>query len=139
MTLTLATYNLQYGFGRDGRYDLARAVAAVQSADILALQEVERNWQRSGMQDQPAEIAALMANHFWVYGAPFDVDAGGRDIAGRALSRRRQFGLMLLSRWPILSMRLHSLPKHDTGPAFNMVTGMIEAGSRAANALRTAL
>jgi endonuclease/exonuclease/phosphatase family metal-dependent hydrolase len=126
MTLTLVTYNIQYGFGRDGRYDLARAIDAVKSADVIALQEVERNWSRTGMRDQPQEIAALLPEHFWVYGAPFDVDAGGRDAAGRAVTRRRQFGLMVLSRWPIQSTRLHPLPKQDTGEVFNMATGMAE-------------
>jgi len=122
MTLRLATYNIQYGFGRDGRLSLARAIASVATADILALQEVERNWRRSGMSDQPAEIAALLPDHFHVYGAPFDVDAGGG-----AAGRRRQFGLMVLSRWPILSTRLHILPKHDTRASFNITTGMVEA------------
>ena len=60
MAVTLASYNIQYGTGRDGLYDLARAIEAVKDADIIALQEVERNWKRSGMSDQPAAIAELM-------------------------------------------------------------------------------
>jgi endonuclease/exonuclease/phosphatase family metal-dependent hydrolase len=55
-----ATYNIQYGRGRDGRFDLARIAAELRGADVIALQEVERWWQRSGMQDQPAELARLL-------------------------------------------------------------------------------
>jgi endonuclease/exonuclease/phosphatase family metal-dependent hydrolase len=33
---------------------------------------------------------------------------------------------MTLSRWPILSARLHILPKFKTGPVFNMVAGFLE-------------
>lgn len=127
MTVLMASYNIQYGLGRDGRYDLARAISAVRAADILALQEVERHWPRTGMSDQAAEIAALMPEHYWVYGPPFDIDASTRDHAGRAVNLRRQFGPMLLSRWPILSMRVHQLPKHDTGAVYNMATGALEA------------
>jgi endonuclease/exonuclease/phosphatase family metal-dependent hydrolase len=127
MSITFASYNIQYGTGRDGIYDLARAIAAVRDADVIALQEVERNWKRSGMADQPAAIADLLPEHFWIYGAPFDVDAGGRDAAGRAVNRRRQFGMMTLSRWPILSSRLHPLPKAAGGADYNLATGALEA------------
>jgi len=47
----LVTYNIQYGLGKDGRYDLARIADEVGNADIIALQEVERHWQRSGTVD----------------------------------------------------------------------------------------
>jgi len=51
----LASYNIQYGRGRDGVFDLQRIATAVDGADVIALQEVERYWQRSGMRDQPRE------------------------------------------------------------------------------------
>src|SRR3546814_2281240 len=34
---------------------------------------------------------------------------------------------MILSRWPIISSRLHMLPKFDTVRTFNMIAGMLEA------------
>src|SRR3546814_864062 len=34
---------------------------------------------------------------------------------------------MILSRWPIISSRLHVLPKFDTAKTFNMIAGMLEA------------
>ena len=115
--MKLVTYNIQYGRGRDGRFDLERIAAEVAGADVIALQEVERFWQRSGMQDQPAVLAALLDDYYWVYGAGLDVDASIRDGEGRLVNRRRQFGNMLLSRTPIHSSRTHLLPKYASlGP-----------------------
>ena len=115
--MKLASYNIQYGFGADGRYDLARAAAVVADADIIALQEVERHWRRSHEDDQPALLGAMLPDHFWVYGPAFDMDASQSEAGsqpGEKRSRRRQFGTMLLSRWPIEWSRLHCLPMRKT-------------------------
>jgi endonuclease/exonuclease/phosphatase family metal-dependent hydrolase len=122
----LVGYNTQFSRGRDERIDLDRMAAAVQGADIIALQEVERHWLRSGEIDQPAEIAARFPKHHWVYAPYFDVDASRVAADGTVENRRRQFGVMTLSRWPILSSRLHLLPKFATGLVFNMVAGFLE-------------
>jgi len=124
--MRLVGYNTQFSRGRDGRIDLDRMVAAVRDADVIALQEVERHWTRSGEADQPAEIAARLPRHHWVYGPYFDVDASRVSADGTVTNRRRQFGVMTLSRWPILSTRLHILPKFATGTVFNMVAGFLE-------------
>jgi endonuclease/exonuclease/phosphatase family metal-dependent hydrolase len=124
--MRLVGYNTQFSRGRDGRIDLDRMVSAVEDADIIALQEVERHWLRSGESDQPAEIAARLPQHRWVYGPYFDVDAAKTAADGTVTNRRRQFGVMTLSRWPILSSRLHVLPKFATGLVFNMVAGFLE-------------
>jgi endonuclease/exonuclease/phosphatase family metal-dependent hydrolase len=78
------------------------------------------------MVDQPALIQELMPDRYAAYGSPFDVDASRHDDLGRLINRRRQFGQMTLSRWPILAARAHILPKLDTGWRFNMVTGALE-------------
>jgi endonuclease/exonuclease/phosphatase family metal-dependent hydrolase len=94
------TYNIQFGHGRDGRCDLQRIAAELDGADVVALQEVERFWQRSSMQDQPLELAQLLGFSHWVYGAGVDLHLH-----------------MLLSRTPILYSRNHLLPKYaSTGP-----------------------
>jgi endonuclease/exonuclease/phosphatase family metal-dependent hydrolase len=110
--MLLATYNIQYGTGKDGRVDLPRIVGELREADVVALQEVDCFFPRSGDADQAEAIARLLADHHWVYGAGVDVDAGFRDAGGRLVNRRRRFGNMLLSRFPILSSRNHLLPKH---------------------------
>ena len=101
--MKLVTYNIQYTKGKDYRYEVDRIVEAVKGADVIALQEVERFWKRSGMTDQPAEIAKRLPNYYWIYTPPFDMDASQKQNNGTILNRRRQFGTMILSKKPILS------------------------------------
>jgi endonuclease/exonuclease/phosphatase family metal-dependent hydrolase len=122
----LVSYNIQYSLGADGRYDLGRSLAAVRAADIICLQEVERHWRRSGMADQPSLIEKMMADRYCAYGAQFDADASWREKTGKIVNRRRQFGQMTLSRWPIVAARTHVFPKRDCGERLNLVTGALE-------------
>ncbi len=112
--MKLVTYNTQYSLGKDGRFDLARIAEAVRGADIIALQEVDRHQPRTDGIDQPARLAELLPEYFWIYGPPIDLNGCERSADGLVVNRRRQYGNMLLSRWPILSSRLHLLPKFRT-------------------------
>jgi endonuclease/exonuclease/phosphatase family metal-dependent hydrolase len=105
--MRIVTYNIQYGTGKDGRVDLPRIATDIGVADVIALQEVERYFSGTGDTDQVAELAALFPDHYWIYGAGVDLDAATPEVRGR----RRQFGNMLLARWPVLSSRNHLLPK----------------------------
>ncbi|MEL6102771.1 MAG: endonuclease/exonuclease/phosphatase family protein [Pseudomonadota bacterium] len=125
--MKIVTYNIQYGLGQDGRYDLARIAEDIADADVIALQEVERFWQRSGMVDQPAELARLLPAHHWVYGANLDMDASTRDETGALINRRRQFGTMILSKGPILSSRNFPLPKLGLTDHHSIQQGALEA------------
>jgi len=109
--MIVVSYNIQYGTGKDDRIDLARIANEIGDADLIALQEVERYFSSTGMIDQAAEIGALFPKHFHVYGAGVDLDASEIGVDGQVTNRRRQFGNMLLSKWPILSSRNHLLPK----------------------------
>ncbi len=125
--MKLVTYNIQYSKGKDGRYDLERIAAALDGADVIALQEVGRHWPRTGMADQPAELAALMPGYYWVYGPAFDMDASEVTGDGDVINRRRQFGNMLLSRWPLTWSRLYILPTLNSVDEFNMDMTALEA------------
>ena len=125
--MKLASYNIHFGLGTDERYDLSRIADVVRGADVIALQEVERFFRRSGMVDQVAELAALLPDYYWVYGEGLDVDASTVDTNGRVCNRRRQFGNMLLSRFPILSKRNHLLPKWGTVDQISLQRSALEA------------
>ena len=121
--MRLLSYNIQYGYGRDGAYRLDRVANVVKSADVAALQEVDRHWQRTNDDDQPALLAQMLPDHYMVYGAGFDMDAA----TPANKSRRRQFGPMILSRWPILWTRTHLLPLHRMITPLNTQTCALEA------------
>ncbi|TPK75473.1 endonuclease/exonuclease/phosphatase family protein [Mesorhizobium sp. B2-4-15] len=123
--MKLVSYNIQYGFGSDERYDLSRAARIVDGADIIALQEVERHWQRSNFDDQPELLSRLLPDYYWVYGPAFDMDASERR-EGRLVNRRRQFGTMVLSKLPIVWSRLHALPMRRTLRPLNTRNAALE-------------
>ncbi|MFK5977836.1 MAG: endonuclease/exonuclease/phosphatase family protein [Rhizobiaceae bacterium] len=124
--MKIVTYNIQFGLGKDELFDLERIASAVDGADIIVLQEVERNWQRSSMVDQPEVLAELLYQYYWVYGPFFDVDASKHEANGKVTNVRRQFGNMILSKTPIISTRLFPLPKSIINDQRNMVVGMLE-------------
>ena len=107
--MKLVSYNIQYGFGKDGNYNLEPIADVVEGADIIALQEVERHWCRTNFDDQPHILSSLLQDYYYVYGPAFDMDASTLET-GRIINRRRQFGTMILSRLPIEWSRLHTLP-----------------------------
>lgn len=124
--MKIVTYNIQFGLGKDGRFDLERIASEVDGADIIALQEVERHWQRSGNVNQPEQLGRILENYYWVYGPYFDVDASMPQPDGNIKNVRRQFGNMILSKTPILSTRLFPLPKSALRQRHNMVVGVFE-------------
>ncbi|RLA12326.1 MAG: hypothetical protein DRQ59_07850 [Gammaproteobacteria bacterium] len=124
--MKLVSYNIRFGLGLDQQVDLGRIAETVRDADIIALQEVERFWEHSGMTDQPEILGNHLPEFYWAYCPAFDVDASTRNDEGTVLNRRRQFGPMLLSRWPIRMSRLIVFPKLGTVNSLNMDTGAIE-------------
>lgn len=109
--MKLVTYNTQYGVGRDGRFDLERIAGEIAGADIIALQEVTRNFARNGNIDMIEGLAGLLPEYFTVFGPAMDLDFGAIDGEGRPLNRRFQFGNMVLSRFPIVASRNLLLPR----------------------------
>ncbi|MDL2399718.1 endonuclease/exonuclease/phosphatase family protein [Rhizobium mayense] len=121
--MKLVSYNIQYGFGLDGRYNLERIVANLAGADIIALQEVTRGFASNGHVDMVAAVEALLPDYYSIYGAGLDVlppGAGPRD-------RRFQFGNMVLSRSPIRAARTLLLPRSRTLSKLNLQRVAVEA------------
>ncbi|MFT7530435.1 MAG: endonuclease/exonuclease/phosphatase family metal-dependent hydrolase [Gammaproteobacteria bacterium] len=115
--MKLATYNIQFGRGKDEINDLERIAREVSGADIICLQEVDRNWSRSNNVDQVEVFKQLFPDYHAEYGPGVNLIADIRDSSGHVMHQRRQFGNMTLSKFPIRYCRHHLLPKHaSTGP-----------------------
>ena len=125
--LSVVSYNIQYSLGADNRYDLARSIEPIRNADIICLQEIDRNWRRTNMADQFAEIQQLLPDRYCVFGPSIDVDASAISTDGTVINRRRQGGQMIASRYPIVSSRVIHMPKDDTGINMNMWSVALEA------------
>jgi endonuclease/exonuclease/phosphatase family metal-dependent hydrolase len=117
--MLIVTYNIQWGMGRDRRIDLARIAETVAAADVIALQEVERNWREQDWPDQAARLAELLPGRDWVYGAAVDLHGGP--------GQRRQLGNMILSRAPIESTRTLPLPARPVEGHVNDQQALTEA------------
>lgn len=103
--MRVVTYNIQWGKGRDGIVDLERVARTVAGADVIALQEVERHWRDMPHADQVARLAELMPGYHPAYCSAVDFHNP------RFPAVRRQYGLMVLSRWPLASVRAWPLPR----------------------------
>ncbi len=123
--MKVTTFNIQYGFGADGTYSLHRVADALHDRDLIALQEVDRHWSRTNKDDQPAILASLLPDHHAVYAPAFDMSLP--DALPGDRTKRRQFGPMILSRWPILWSRTWPLPKRRMLDPINTQTAALEA------------
>lgn len=122
--MRFVSYNIGYGIGSDGVFDIDRIAAAIEGADVIALQEVERFWPRSDMADQPKQLAKLLPGYWWVFGPNIDLHSS-ETFPGEGADRRRQFGNMLLATTPILASRNIALPRCAHLP-FTMQRGALE-------------
>jgi endonuclease/exonuclease/phosphatase family metal-dependent hydrolase len=124
--IALATYNIQFGRGLDMKFDLDRTAGDVAGADIISFQEVAQNWERNGGEDQAVGLAERLNFHY-VFGSGLNVAATVHHDNGKPNNRRRTFGNMVASRWPILSSRTFLLPKSALSTAFDLQRCIVEA------------
>lgn len=121
------SYNIQFGFGCDAKFDLTRIIDAIRGADVIALQEVTRNSPMNGGADLVAEIRAALPEYFAAYGPNFEADVGSHVKDGKAVDMRLQFGNMILSKTPILLSRNILLPRSRSYDKVNLQRGALEA------------
>jgi endonuclease/exonuclease/phosphatase family metal-dependent hydrolase len=97
-TFRVMTYNIHHAEGLDKKVDLKRIADLIkkEKADIVALQEVDRNTERTGKRDFPAEFAQLTGMSC-VFSNNWPVQGG-------------EYGTAILTRFPI-TKREHSLLK----------------------------
>ena len=115
------TYNIQYCTGSDGVVDPQRIIREVEGADVIALQEVERHWPRSGNVDQVRVLREHFSDYHCAYGAGVDIHNPDSP------ADRRQFGNMILSRYPLQYIRHHLLPKRGSIGPLSIQRSAIEA------------
>ncbi|OLR94984.1 endonuclease/exonuclease/phosphatase family protein [Actinokineospora bangkokensis] len=104
--LRAMTFNIHTGIGADGALDLDRVAATIRAArpDVVGLQEVDVHWAaRSGFADQARELArrtGLRVCFAPIYDLPGDP--------------RRQYGVAVLSRVPVLYAVNHEITRLST-------------------------
>jgi endonuclease/exonuclease/phosphatase family metal-dependent hydrolase len=99
----VATFNIKHGENGDGRVDLRRLAAACAglSADVLAIQEVDRFARRTHFRDEMRLIARA---------------TGLQAVFGEAARKRwRSYGNVLLARGPITDVEVVKLPRPGGG------------------------
>jgi endonuclease/exonuclease/phosphatase family metal-dependent hydrolase len=109
----VGTFNIHHGVGTHGDLDLKRTAAAIADldADLVGLQEVDRNWGgRSGFTDQAADLANGLDMHL-----AFGASLSRRRRRRRGEKQPRQYGNALLSRFPIRHSQTTLLPRPRGG------------------------
>ncbi|WP_327637822.1 endonuclease/exonuclease/phosphatase family protein [Kribbella sp. NBC_00482] len=108
--LTVASYNIHAGAGEDNVFDLDRTAQAIKAldADIVGLQEVDVHWDaRSQWLNTIAELAAKLGM-YPAFAPIYDLDP---PAAGQP---RRQYGVGVLSRFPLVRTENHPITRLST-------------------------
>lgn len=89
----IATWNIRAA--RSASVDAIAAELQAMEADVIALQEVDVRTRRTGFVDEPAALAAALGFHY-VFAASIKYQEG-------------DYGLAVLSRWPLTDVRRYRL------------------------------
>ena len=122
----VATYNIHAGAGEDNVFDLDRTAAAIRAlnADVVGLQEVDVHWDaRSEYRDVAKELADRLGMYS-AFGPIYDLDPATPGAP------RRQYGIALLSKYPIARSENHLLTRlstQDPNPVPTPTPGFLEA------------
>lgn len=106
-TLTVITYNIRLGI-QQGLPAIADVLSGFAPADILAIQEIGDHWLMGPPGASTAELAKLLSlPHFFHIPALSHKGPEGQPA---------RYGHALLSRWPISSPTIISLPRQEDEP-----------------------
>lgn len=119
--MNIVSWNIQAGLGLDGKVDLQRIADIIHAlpfqagkADVICLQEVSRNFSAltNGIaSDQAEQLQALFPDYIGIFRPAVDL-APHKDSQHQ---ERRQFGCMILSRFPITQVFNHLLTQQGAG------------------------
>lgn len=125
-SLRMMSYNIQTGIGTDTNYDLDRTVEAIREsgADVIGLQEVDKYWgDRSNFDDVLKILADALDMHSF-YAPIYDFDSEDPEVPNR------QYGLAILSKYPITQAINHEISRLSTqsaNPVPELAPGFPEA------------
>lgn len=108
--LRIATYNIHAGSGMDEVFDLDRQAAALRAlrADVIGLQEVDVHW---GARSQHHDVARELAERLGMRVSFAPIYSLDPAAAGEP---RREFGVAVLSRYPIRAAANHEITRLST-------------------------
>lgn len=97
-TLRVVAYNIKHGRGMDDQVDLPRIADALRvlNADVITLQEVDRNTERTGRVDQVARLGELLGMRGF-HGAHRPYQGG-------------EYGNAVLTRLPVREVKVRAIP-----------------------------
>jgi endonuclease/exonuclease/phosphatase family metal-dependent hydrolase len=98
-TIRVATWNIHSA--RSAPLTAIAGEIRATAADIIALQEVDRDTRRTGSVNQPEALAAALGVHY-AFAASIQVRSG-------------DYGLAVLSRWPLVDVVRHRVNPTDRG------------------------
>ncbi len=112
--LRVTTWNIEAALSASLE-EIAAELEAMQT-DIVALQEVDVRVRRTGLRDQPVVLAAALGFHY-VFAASIKWDGG-------------DYGLAVLSRWPLVDVRRHRVDNPGAGEPRIVLEVTVCAGGR---------
>jgi endonuclease/exonuclease/phosphatase family metal-dependent hydrolase len=131
VTARFATYNIHAGAGTDNVYDLDRTAAAIRAldADVVGLEEADVHWgDRSHWEDTVAGLGRRLGMRT-AFAPIYSLDPAAPG------QPRREFGVALLTRFPLVSVENHDLTRLSTqdpnpvpAPAPGFLEAVVQAG-----------
>lgn len=99
-TVRVMIYNIKHGQGMDETVDLSRSAEVIRQLDpdVVLLQEIDNQTDRVDGVDQASRLSELTGLPHHAFGSFMEYQGG-------------QYGMALLSRWPLRSSTNHRLPE----------------------------
>lgn len=129
ITLRVMSYNIHYGEGMDGKYDLDRIASVIRdvNVDIVGLQEVDVHWGSRSHFENGVRILADKLNMYASFAYIYRLEPLEEGQPWR------EFGVALLSRHPIIHFKNHPITRLSTqepNPTPKRTPGFLEANIR---------
>ncbi|MEH7353288.1 endonuclease/exonuclease/phosphatase family protein [Neobacillus drentensis] len=126
VNVKIMTYNIQAGAGSDGKYDIKRTAETIRQsgADIIALQEVDVHWGARSLFENDIEILANELDMYYFFTPIYSLDPLTPG------DPRREFGVAILSKYPILeanNREITRLSTQEANPVPKPAPGFLEA------------